>query len=82
MGTTRNYNGSYHKSHAFGKYRSKTFNRNKKICELLPDGVISVQITEQDPHRAYEQALRIADIAQCVVVKFPVIKNIILLLSN
>ncbi len=43
----------------------------RKICELLPDGDISVEVTELDPKAVYEQALRIADIAENVVVKIP-----------
>jgi len=41
------------------------------ICELLPQGEISVEITEQDPDAVYKQAKLIAALASNVVVKIP-----------
>lgn len=43
----------------------------KQICTLLPDGEISVEVTQKDPKDVYNQARFIADIAQNVVVKIP-----------
>lgn len=41
------------------------------ICALLPDGEISVEVTEQDPQAVYKQAKAIATLAENVVVKIP-----------
>jgi len=43
----------------------------KEICALLPDGEISVEITEQDPEAVYNQAREIAAISDNVLVKIP-----------
>lgn len=43
----------------------------KEICMLLPEGEISVEVTEQDPEAVYRQAREIAAIAQNVLVKVP-----------
>lgn len=43
----------------------------KKICELMPDGDISVEVTETDPQAIYKQAKAIAALAENVVVKVP-----------
>jgi transaldolase len=43
----------------------------KKICALLPDGDISVEITEKEPDAVYAQAKKIAALASNVVVKIP-----------
>jgi transaldolase len=43
----------------------------KEICEILPEGEISVEVTEQDPQKLYEQAHQIANIAENVIVKVP-----------
>lgn len=43
----------------------------RRICQLLPEGDISIEVTETDPRAVYEQALRIADIAENVIVKIP-----------
>jgi len=42
-----------------------------QICKLLPHGVISVEITEKEPTAVYNQARKIADLAQNVTVKIP-----------
>lgn len=41
------------------------------ICALLPEGDISVEVTETDPHKIYQQAHEIAALADNVVVKVP-----------
>lgn len=41
------------------------------ICDALPDGEISVQVTEQDPDAVYKQAKDIAALAENIVVKIP-----------
>lgn len=41
------------------------------ICAALPDGEISVEVTEQDPQAVYKQARDIAALAPNVVVKIP-----------
>jgi len=42
-----------------------------EICNAMPTGEISVEITEQTPERVYEQAKQIAQLAKNVVVKIP-----------
>lgn len=42
-----------------------------EICALLPEGEISVEITEKDPQAAYKQAKEIAALADNIVVKIP-----------
>lgn len=41
------------------------------ICDLLPEGQISVEITEHEPQAVYAQAKKIAALAKNVVVKIP-----------
>lgn len=43
----------------------------RRICQLLPEGDISIEVTEAEPQRVYEQALRIAALADNVIVKIP-----------
>jgi len=43
----------------------------KELSSLLPDGLISVEVTEQEPQAVYEQAVRIAALAENIVVKIP-----------
>ncbi len=43
----------------------------KKLCALLPDKDISVEITEIEPQAALKQARLIAQIAPTIVVKIP-----------
>lgn len=43
----------------------------KEICELLPAGEISVEVTEDEPETAYEQAKKIAALANNILVKIP-----------
>ena len=43
----------------------------KEICALLPDGEISVEITESEPQAIYEQAREIAALAENILVKVP-----------
>ena len=54
------------------------------ICAALPEGEISVEVTEQDPDAVYKQARDIAALAENIVVKipchhhyFPVIKRLV-----
>ncbi len=42
-----------------------------EICSLLPEGEISIEVTESEPKAVYEQAKRIADLANNVFVKVP-----------
>ncbi|HEV2917139.1 MAG TPA: transaldolase family protein [Candidatus Babeliales bacterium] len=42
-----------------------------QICKLLPDGDISVEVTEHQPDDIYKQAKKIAAIAPNVIVKIP-----------
>lgn len=42
-----------------------------EICSLLPDGEISVEVTEKEPEAVYKQAKAIAALAENVVVKVP-----------
>jgi transaldolase len=41
------------------------------ICAALPDGEISVEVTEQEPGAVYKQAKEIAGLADNIVVKIP-----------
>jgi transaldolase len=43
----------------------------QKICALLPEGDISVEITEKEPQAVYEQAKKISHLAENIVVKIP-----------
>lgn len=43
----------------------------KKICALLPEGDISVEVTETDSQAVYQQAHAIAALAKNIVVKIP-----------
>lgn len=45
------------------------------ICAALPDGEISVEITEKEPQAVYKQAKAIAALASNVVVKVPCYKE-------
>ncbi|MEX0940110.1 MAG: transaldolase family protein [Candidatus Babeliales bacterium] len=45
------------------------------ICQMLGDRDVSVEITEIEPQKVYEQALKIADIAENVIVKVPCHEN-------
>lgn len=45
------------------------------ICKVLPDGFISVEVTEKEPQKIYTQAKKIADLAENVVVKIPCHKD-------
>lgn len=56
----------------------------KKIIELFEKKDVSIQITEADPKKVYEQALRIKNLGSNVVVKipclidyFPIIKQLV-----
>jgi len=43
----------------------------KKICSILPHGLISVEVTEKAPEKVYAQARAIAKIADHILVKVP-----------
>lgn len=43
----------------------------KEICAILPDGEISVEVTEHEPEAVYNQAREIAAISENVLVKIP-----------
>lgn len=43
----------------------------KKICATMDPYDVSIEITEKEPNAVYQQALRIAALAQNVVVKIP-----------
>lgn len=43
----------------------------EQICALLPEGDISVEVTQHEPNKVYEQARAIARIASNVIVKIP-----------
>lgn len=43
----------------------------KEICELMPTGLISVEVTHEEPQKVYEQAKKIAALASNVLVKIP-----------
>ncbi len=45
------------------------------ICKVLPDGFISVEVTEKEPQKIYTQAKKIADLAENIVVKIPCHKD-------
>jgi transaldolase len=41
------------------------------ICKAVPDGVVSVEVTQQEPKAVYEQAKKIAALSENIVVKIP-----------
>lgn len=43
----------------------------KTICSILPEGDISVEVTETDPQKVYQQAKQIAQLASNITVKIP-----------
>ncbi len=43
----------------------------KEIARAFPDGDISIEVTETDPEKVYEQAKKIAALAKNVTVKIP-----------
>lgn len=45
------------------------------ILSLLPEGIISVEITEEEPQKAYLQAKKIAAISPHILVKIPCHKS-------
>src|SRR5262245_36029037 len=47
----------------------------KKICQLLPNGYVSVEVTETEPKAVYTQAKKIAQISSNVLVKIPCHKD-------
>lgn len=56
----------------------------KKIIKLLPDGLISVEVTKEKPDHVYQQAKEIAALSQNILVKvpchriyYPVIKKLV-----
>jgi transaldolase len=46
-----------------------------EICSILPEGDISVQVTEKSPEKVFKQALEIAKIAPNIIVKIPCSKD-------
>jgi transaldolase len=42
-----------------------------EICDILPTGVISVEVTETDPESVYFQARKIASLSANIAVKIP-----------
>ncbi|OQA34796.1 MAG: Transaldolase [Candidatus Dependentiae bacterium ADurb.Bin331] len=47
----------------------------QEICTLLPQGEISVEVTEKEPDKVYAQALKIAALHQNILVKIPCHKD-------
>lgn len=43
----------------------------KEICSCLPDGCVSVEVTENEPEAVYAQAKAIAKLSDIVAVKIP-----------
>lgn len=43
----------------------------EQLCSLFPKGHVSVEVTQQEPDAVYKQALKVADIADNIVVKIP-----------
>lgn len=41
------------------------------ICDILPNGIISVEVTEKDPESVYFQARKIASLSNNIAVKIP-----------
>lgn len=46
-----------------------------EICSLMPKGEVSIEITEKEPLRVYEQAKKISKLAENVLVKIPCHKD-------
>lgn len=43
----------------------------REICSIVPHGDISIEVTEKDPLKVYDQAMAIASFEKNVVVKIP-----------
>lgn len=43
----------------------------EQLCKILPEGVISVEVTEEDPDDMYRQAHEIASMNENIMVKIP-----------
>ena len=46
-----------------------------KICSLLPNGSVSVEVTETEPEKVYEQAHAISNLSDTILVKVPCHKD-------
>lgn len=53
-----------------------------RICELVPDGDISVEVIEIEPEAVYEQAKKIAALAPNIVVKVPSHSNYLAVINR
>lgn len=54
----------------------------REICALLPEGEISVEVTELDPKKMYKQAKEIAALADNILVKVPCHKDYYPIIAN
>lgn len=54
----------------------------KEICSILPDKDISVEITEENPIKVYNQAKEISKIADNITVKIPCYKDYINIINK
>ena len=53
-----------------------------QICAVMDPYDVSIEVTEQEPHKVYEQAKRIAALAKNVVVKIPCNKQYIRIIKQ
>jgi transaldolase len=54
----------------------------RSFTQLLPESDICVQVTEQDPAAMYEQAQRLASLAENIVIKIPTLPGYVELVSR
>ncbi|MEX2438052.1 MAG: transaldolase family protein, partial [Candidatus Babeliales bacterium] len=54
----------------------------KEICALLPEGDISVEITQKEPADVYKQAKAIAALAENITVKIPAHESYIAIIKK
>lgn len=59
----------------FAKEKKNPLLGIKELCALLPEGEISVEVTEKDPQAVYKQAQEIAAISDLILVKIPCHKD-------
>ncbi len=43
----------------------------EQLCRLMPEGIINVEVTDEDPEEMYQQAHAIASMSENIVVKIP-----------
>ncbi|PKN03190.1 fructose-6-phosphate aldolase [Candidatus Dependentiae bacterium HGW-Dependentiae-1] len=52
------------------------------LCKAMPDGYISVEVTEKEPQKVYAQAKKIAALSENIVVKIPCHKDYVMVINK